>query len=418
MANWTDSLVGKGSRLWQPAQSFLRRRVSEAAGLALFFAALLIAVALATYDRADPSWNSAADAVTRNWIGPYGADIADVLYQTAGAAALILPAVLFAWSFRFLLNRGLPALWLRLLLVPPAVLLGATALAVIPAVPWWSTGRLGFGGVFGAVLLDAVARLGLVPAPIAAMAAASLVGVLLLYILGLTRHDWRQIGAGAGRVAAASGRGSAVLAGHGARLAAWLRRRKSSARAAIPEPARGEPKLGARREPRLQEEGEAEAEAMPRRRLPPDLVAPKPAGAAPGKRGAGTRQATLDLDPEDEHVLPPLELLAEAPPSKGAAINEEALQQNARLLETVLEDFGVKGQIVKVRPGPVVTLYELEPAPGIKASRIIGLADDIARSMSAVSVRVAVVPGRSVMGIELPNAKAETVYLRELMDSE
>src|SRR5207344_2682245 len=112
------------------------------------------------------------------------------------------------------------------------------------------------------------------------------------------------------------------------------------------------------------------------------------------------------------------DLLAAPPPSKHAAtVNEEALQQNARLLETVLDDFGVTGQIVKVRPGPVVTLYELEPAPGIKASRIIGLADDIARSMSAISVRVAVVPGRNVIGIELPNRKAETVILRELLGS-
>ncbi len=84
----------------------------------------------------------------------------------------------------------------------------------------------------------------------------------------------------------------------------------------------------------------------------------------------------------------------------------------------MLEDFGVRGQIVKVRPGPVVTLYELEPAPGIKASRVIGLADDIARSMSAISARVAVVPGRNVIGIELPNQRTETVYLRELLASE
>jgi S-DNA-T family DNA segregation ATPase FtsK/SpoIIIE len=109
--------------------------------------------------------------------------------------------------------------------------------------------------------------------------------------------------------------------------------------------------------------------------------------------------------------------LVKPPAAKAEAINEEALEKNARLLETVLEDFGVRGQIVQVRPGPVVTLYEFEPAPGIKASRIIGLADDIARSMSAISVRVAVVSGRNVIGIELPNRKAETVFLRELLDS-
>ena len=115
--------------------------------------------------------------------------------------------------------------------------------------------------------------------------------------------------------------------------------------------------------------------------------------------------------------MPSLELLVKPPAAKAEAINEEALEKNARLLETVLEDFGVRGQIVQVRPGPVVTLYEFEPAPGIKASRIIGLADDIARSMSAISVRVAVVSGRNVIGIELPNRKAETVFLRELLDS-
>jgi S-DNA-T family DNA segregation ATPase FtsK/SpoIIIE len=417
MANWTDSLGGKHP-FWQPMLSFLRRRLSEAVGIVLFFAALLLGVALATFDRTDPSWNTAVDAPTHNWIGPYGADVSDAFYQVTGAAAFILPIVLFAWSFRLLLNRGLPALWLRLLLLPPTLLLGATALAVIPMTPWWAVGRLGFGGWFGTTLLDAVGQLGLVPAPAIAMAAAALVGLLLLYILGLTRNDWRQIGEGAGRVAVASGRGTAAIAGHGMRLAAWLRgRRKAAETPGSARALRGEPKFGARREPRLKDDADDER-ASPRR-LPPDLVAPKPAGAAPGRRGATARQATLDLDPADEHVLPPLDLLAAPPPGKVATmINEEALQQNARLLETVLEDFGVNGQIVKVRPGPVVTLYELEPAPGIKASRIIGLADDIARSMSAVSVRVAVVPGRNVIGIELPNARAETVFLRELLASE
>ncbi|TIU34735.1 MAG: DUF87 domain-containing protein, partial [Mesorhizobium sp.] len=97
--------------------------------------------------------------------------------------------------------------------------------------------------------------------------------------------------------------------------------------------------------------------------------------------------------------------------------SKDALEQNARLLEGVLEDFGVKGEIIAVRPGPVVTLYELEPAPGIKSSRVIGLSDDIARSMSAIACRVAVVPGRNAIGIELPNAKRETVYLREILAS-
>jgi len=147
-------------------------------------------------------------------------------------------------------------------------------------------------------------------------------------------------------------------------------------------------------------------------------IIPRKSAAAQGKRAARIGQRELDLG-VGEYQLPPLDILGL--PSRISTgetkIDEEALEQNARLLETVLDDFGVKGQIVKVRPGPVVTLYELEPAPGTKSSRVIGLADDIARSMSAVSTRVATVPGRNVIGIELPNARRETVFLRELLST-
>src|SRR5262249_12855907 len=117
------------------------------------------------------------------------------------------------------------------------------------------------------------------------------------------------------------------------------------------------------------------------------------------------------------YVLPSLEFLA-APKAIGRAmLSADALQTNATALEGVLSDFGVRGEIINARPGPVVTLYELEPAPGIKSSRVIGLADDIARSMSALSARVAVVAGRNVIGIELPNPTREKVYLREQLAS-
>jgi DNA segregation ATPase FtsK/SpoIIIE, S-DNA-T family len=147
----------------------------------------------------------------------------------------------------------------------------------------------------------------------------------------------------------------------------------------------------------------------------PRVAAPAPA-PKPGKRLAKEAQPSL-LD-RDGYQLPPLALLAEPKKNAAPAVSMDALEQNARLLEGVLEDFGVRGEIIKVHPGPVVTLYELEPAPGIKSSRVIGLADDIARSMSAVSARVAVVPGRNAIGIELPNHKRETVFLRELLASE
>ena len=146
-------------------------------------------------------------------------------------------------------------------------------------------------------------------------------------------------------------------------------------------------------------------------------IVPRKSAVAQGKRAAKAGQRELDLV-NGEYRLPPLDILSlPSRVSTETKIDEGALEQNARLLETVLDDFGVKGQIVKVRPGPVVTLYELEPAPGTKSSRVIGLADDIARSMSAVSARVATVPGRNVIGIELPNARRETVFLRELLST-
>ncbi|MEZ5873017.1 MAG: DNA translocase FtsK [Nitratireductor sp.] len=146
-------------------------------------------------------------------------------------------------------------------------------------------------------------------------------------------------------------------------------------------------------------------------------VQPNQVKLQPGARISREAQPSLIRD-DNGFELPELMLLSE--PQKLSAdkmISADALEQNARLLEGVLEDFGVKGEIIKVHPGPVVTLYELEPAPGIKSSRVIGLADDIARSMSAIACRVAVVPGRNAIGIELPNSSRETVYLRELLGS-
>ncbi|MGA1800870.1 DNA translocase FtsK [Rhizobium sp. HT1-10] len=156
----------------------------------------------------------------------------------------------------------------------------------------------------------------------------------------------------------------------------------------------------------------AVVEPAPSRRIPVATRADRPVSPAP------MEWRPVSIASDGEYELPPRELLQEPPERVGVIMTQEALEQNAGLLENVLEDFGVKGEIIHVRPGPVVTLYEFEPAPGVKSSRVIGLADDIARSMSALSARVAVVPGRNVIGIELPNATRETVYFREMIESE
>ena len=139
---------------------------------------------------------------------------------------------------------------------------------------------------------------------------------------------------------------------------------------------------------------------------------------APSKRAKAEAQPGLQF--EDKQVAyehPPLSLLENHVNIQRHQLSDDSLEQNARMLETVLDDYGVKGEIVSVRPGPVVTMYELEPAPGLKASRVIGLADDIARSMSALSARVSTVPGRSVIGIELPNESREKVMFREILST-
>jgi S-DNA-T family DNA segregation ATPase FtsK/SpoIIIE len=140
----------------------------------------------------------------------------------------------------------------------------------------------------------------------------------------------------------------------------------------------------------------------------------------PSSQAIAEAQPALDLEPkaaDPTYEKPPLNLLMSPSSVERHVLSDDALESNARMLESVLDDYGVKGEIVSVRPGPVVTMYELEPAPGLKASRVIGLSDDIARSMSALSARVSTVPGRSVIGIELPNESREMCVLREILSA-
>ncbi|WP_170444343.1 DNA translocase FtsK [Ruegeria arenilitoris] len=166
------------------------------------------------------------------------------------------------------------------------------------------------------------------------------------------------------------------------------------------------------------------AEARPALKIPvaeprkPVVAQPVRRNVLPSRRAQAEAQPSLSF--EERHTdfeLPPLSLLTNPSGIQRHHLSDEALEENARMLENVLDDYGVKGEIVSVRPGPVVTMYELEPAPGLKASRVIGLADDIARSMSALSARVSTLPGRSVIGIELPNENREMVVLREILAS-
>ena len=420
------------STLLPPAVvAFAQRRTIEFTGIAIALLGCAIALALLSYHPGDPSFNAATGIAARNWLGSAGASTADVLMQTMGLAAWLVPATFLAWGWLIGSHRGIARLWLRITLLPMALLLAAMALAGPGAGKGWIL-NAGYGGITGDMALtQATAWIGRavsIEAPFVALAASMLAIAALIAALGFNVAEWRQFGQWLLWLGHHSARAGIAGGRMGLRLGRWW---MAAARSGKAQFLRREPVPGsdAGMGQALQRNSAAPTQARSSRREPPpmraprsskkNLVAPKSSGPALGKRAEAARQKALDLGPTDEYVLPALDLL-EAIPTKPANGRSDAdsLAENARLLESVLEDFGVQGEVVKVRPGPVVTLYEFEPAPGIKSSRVIGLADDIARSMSAISVRVAVIPGRSVMGIELPNADREIVSLRELLSSE
>ena len=450
-----DRLAAAGRRFASPAvKAAIRRRLAELLALVLVIAGLIGGLALVSYDPADPSWSTATSRETTNLAGPFGAHLADVLLQGVGFAAWLPLACLLTWAWRLATHRGLSPFVLRLACLLAALPLAAASLALLP-LPAGQPAPAGAAGAAGPPLAEGVldlleAVLGPVGTGLTHMIVWGVTALLGFVALGLTLGDWRRAGkaAGSAAVLAASGAGRAAAegakrAGLGTRLAgaagrglalpfralAGLVRRRHEPEVPLAEVLRradeaaGDSPAGAttlRREPSfgvpvVTREAEAPGPVVPPARKP---AAPRVAErSAPPRPAAAARQPSLPLT-EDVWRFPPLDLLAGPPAKRAAGPSEEALQGNARMLETVLEDYGVRGRIVEIRPGPVVTLYELEPAPGTKSARVIGLADDIARSMSLTAVRIATVPGRNVIGIEMPNARRETVLLSELIAAE
>jgi S-DNA-T family DNA segregation ATPase FtsK/SpoIIIE len=358
-------------------------------GAALIVGTLLLIAALASYRPSDPAFNTAAAGPVLNWLSTPGAYSADLLLSLFGPPIGLLLPLIVLLGLR--LARGARVgRWGRALglsLVGTIMIGTAAALTFGGAVNGLPAG---WGGAFGlslARLIDfGLSLIGddMIAAPfrIVAVILAVAAGGFLWYLgLGL--------------------------------------RPEERARLALPM---GDVPRMLEFQPFDEEDEDEEIVVRPARApVAPPPVQSRPIIAEPartpdkGRRPARERQASLALG--DSYSLPTLDLLTPPPPPPHKALDKASLERNARLLESVLEDFSVKGEIVEVRPGPVVTMYELEPASGIKASRVIQLADDIARNMSALSARVATIPGRSVIGIELPNAKREMVTLSELIAS-
>ena len=422
---------------------FLKRRLIEVLGIVLVLAGLAYLLALLTASGADPSFNRASDQPVANLLGTGGAVFADFVLQGLGLAALVPAASLLAWGVNLLRDHELDRVWLKLILLPVATILLAAAFAVLPgtgAWPWMT----GLGGLAGHMILNGsggesgLATLLLTLAPALDVSLAERLLALSFFALGLfTLYHVLGIGVGGyvrfGRRVARMGRNVGEVIDRRRQGMAQGGEKGSRFSFRLPRFNLGLAKeKQARREPRFAGDDEERHPTIEMPHREPEVydrserssklvvtpVAKAKEKAKPAKAAKNGRQAKLVLD-ESEFELPPVDILA-MPTANLAVqrINEESLEKNARLLETVLDDFGVKGEIVKVRPGPVVTLYELEPAPGTKTSRVVGLADDVARSMSAVSVRIAVVPGRSVIGIELPNREREVVAFRELIEDD
>jgi S-DNA-T family DNA segregation ATPase FtsK/SpoIIIE len=416
------STAAQARAIASPAvKALMSRRTAELIALVLGLVGLALLVALASYDPRDPSLNTATTRHATNLAGPGGAILADIMLQGFGIAGALPGLAMLAWAWRIGSHRGLGSFAARLAALLSAMPMLAAVLASLPHPLSWPT-TAGFGGAIGHVLAQTGLGaghdlLGPVGAVCVWLIGLGLAVSLTLLSLGLSALEWRSAGrvaAIAARYSVSNGRDAAVVVARGAgRMTAvsdWVANLVSRGPGLPPD------------------DTPPPATMIVREPVPPSLskAAPAPDQPPPATRkivpAATTRggkavQQALPL-PETGWQFPPLSLL-KAPPAKAAAgPSEEALQGNARLLETVLSDYGVQGSIVEIRPGPVVTLYELEPAPGIRSARVIGLADDVARSLSVTAVRIATVPGRNVIGIEVPNAKRETVFLSEILASE
>ena len=405
----------------------LARRLRELAGLGLIALTGVAAAALMTWSVQDPSLSHATSRAIRNVVGYPGAIGADLLMQILGLGAIMLILPVAIWGWRMLTHRAFDREALRLGCWILCTVISAGFASCWPHGGAWPL-PTGLGGVVGDALVRAPAvvfgppgflyRLVLGTLLFAAAVAA------FLFASGMgsrpQEDDSTEIEDDDTPLEEDEDTGSVSLgwAFHAlmsakARLWRLLTLAYGSLVASAPAPRalsfeRHEPSLGRAGPslaPRAGEEADEveEDEEEDEEEEPVRAPRKKPASRAPSRKSS------------DRFELPPISVLTAPKASDRQPLSRSELDSNSRALEGVLGDFGVRGEIVKAHPGPVVTLYELEPAPGIKSSRVIGLSDDIARSMSALSARVAVVPGRNAIGIELPNPHREKVYLRELL---
>jgi len=403
-----------------PLRVAMLRLLTRLKGCALIGFAVLLALQLISYTPVDNSMNAASTSDVTNLLGPWGAYGADLFWQYLGVTSILLPIILCAWGWRIAAERGLDLFWGRTLAAILSMLSAGIAITALDP-----TGALGQTRFWGGAFADLLGKhlIHWFSPTWARYIIALAMGLLsfgTLYMASaLTFGEWHAL---ARFVHTLIHQVIAVVFLFFERLWDSVRYRQPFFHHDDEEEGSDEDEESDEEENDEDDEesDDDEDEEEPSRLSLKHKIFIKKKAPLVQRPAATTRQARLALRSQGNHTLPPLELLQWPGPSKQnqGDLSAEALEKNAKLLESVLADFGVFGQITKVSPGPVVTLYELEPSPGTRSSRVVSLADDIARNMSAVSVRVATVQGRNVIGIELPNKQREIVFLRELLCSD
>jgi DNA segregation ATPase FtsK/SpoIIIE, S-DNA-T family len=407
----------------------LRRRLHEIIGVVLLAVAGIAAVALATWSVQDPSLSHATNAPVRNMLGLPGAISADLMMQLLGIATVAFLFPVAAWGWRLLTHRTLDREKTRLAFWLLGALAAAGFASCLPPSTAWPLPS-GLGGVVGDALLRVPAwAFGAPLFGTVRFAVAIAIGVTAFAALALAAgfgwHDRAEADEEDEAPAAKAPHAEDEEEPRSLVSLGWLYHflysLKTRLLLALPQilPWRRQPRIVSLRDPSMVRLAEPNSEPYfnPADDQAEDIEDEDTAEEVAPKKRARAAPRPAAKRSRSGYELPSPALLASPRAIDRTTLSTEAIQENATALESVLGDFGVRGEIINAHPGPVVTLYELEPAPGIKSSRVIGLADDIARSMSKVSARVAVVPGRNAIGIELPNPKREKVLLREMLSA-
>ena len=374
-----------------PLKIFILNRLAEISGLLSIFLSIFIIVSIFTYSPIDPNLSHFTNASTANLGGQLGANLADILIQFFGLCSYALSIPLLAWSYKLIRFKSLPFFSINILSLPIFIIFLGSLLIITPL--------NSLSGIVASQLLEITNQfIGFSNTALSLSIQLTLFTLLTLFFfitsVGLNRYEWQYL--------IQKTFNAIVLCSYLiSKSVIYLYSRfnitsKNKTKETDNNFKKVEPKID------FDNLRDQPVQSFNEERIEPNVMA----------------QEEIDLNDIKKYKPPLIGILSKPDGKNEYALSKEKLATNADALKSVLSDFKIEGEIINVSPGPVVTMYELQPAPGVKASKIISLSDDIARNMSAMSARVAIIPGKNVVGIEIPNQKREDVFLSELFKKE